>query len=214
MRSLLVCIPVSRCICPPFSLQFQGRIQVLSLLFNLIEWSRLHYRHSRWIQLMEWWGELPDSVSNYGNQGTEHFPGTKHLLVVRYAPMQYSICIFSRCPLCYYAHHISLGVHLWQIQMYPLLYVPCSIEFHINYSLFGFRQIFTTRKYRMLEIRVQLKLQYTDQEMIPVRNVRNVVTLAEVMFVTIQRENILPSKITDYWLTNAHELLTSEWLKY
>jgi hypothetical protein len=27
---------------------------------------------------------------------------------------------------------------------------------------------------------------------------RNVVTLAEVMFVTIQRENILPSKITDY----------------
>jgi hypothetical protein len=41
-------------------------------------------------------------------------------------------------------------------------------------------------------------LQYTDQEMIPARNVRNVVTLAEEMFVTIQRENILPSKITDY----------------
>jgi hypothetical protein len=41
------------------------------------------------------------------------------------------------------------------------------------------------------------QLQYTDQEMIPVRNARNVVTLAEVMFVTIQRENILPSKITD-----------------
>jgi hypothetical protein len=40
------------------------------------------------------------------------------------------------------------------------------------------------------------------------------VTLAEVMFVTIQRENILPSKITDYWLTNAHEFLTTEWLKY
>jgi hypothetical protein len=36
----------------------------------------------------------------------------------------------------------------------------------------------------------------------------------EVMFVTIQRENILPSKITDYWVTNAHELLTTEWLKY
>jgi hypothetical protein len=36
-----------------------------------------------------------------------------------------------------------------------------------------------------------------DQEMIPARNARNVVTLAEVMFVTIQRENILPSKITD-----------------
>jgi hypothetical protein len=35
-----------------------------------------------------------------------------------------------------------------------------------------------------------------------------------VMFVTIQRENILLSKITDYWLTNAHELLTTEWLKY
>jgi hypothetical protein len=43
---------------------------------------------------------------------------------------------------------------------------------------------------------------------------RNVVTVAEVMFVTIQRENILPSKITDYWLTNARELLTTEWLKY
>jgi hypothetical protein len=42
------------------------------------------------------------------------------------------------------------------------------------------------------------KLQYTDQEMIPARNARNVVTLAEVTFVTIQRENILPSKITDY----------------
>jgi hypothetical protein len=41
-------------------------------------------------------------------------------------------------------------------------------------------------------------LQYTDQEMIPARNERNVVTLAEVMFVTIQRENILPSKMTDY----------------
>jgi hypothetical protein len=40
-------------------------------------------------------------------------------------------------------------------------------------------------------------LQYTDQEMIPARNSRNVVTLAEVMFVTIQRENILPTKITD-----------------
>jgi hypothetical protein len=40
-------------------------------------------------------------------------------------------------------------------------------------------------------------LQYTDQEMIPARNARNVGTLAEVMFVTIQRENILPSKITD-----------------
>jgi hypothetical protein len=50
--------------------------------------------------------------------------------------------------------------------------------------------------------------------MIPARNARNVVTLAEVMFVTIQRENILPSKITDYWLTNAYELLTTEWLKY
>jgi hypothetical protein len=36
------------------------------------------------------------------------------------------------------------------------------------------------------------QLQYTDQEMIPARNARNVVTLAEVMFVTIQRENILP----------------------
>jgi hypothetical protein len=41
-------------------------------------------------------------------------------------------------------------------------------------------------------------LQYTNQEMIPARNARIVVTLAEVMFVTIQRENILPSKITDY----------------
>jgi hypothetical protein len=62
--------------------------------------------------------------------------------------------------------------------------------------------------------RMEKKLQYTDQEMIPARNARNVVTLAEAMFVTIQRENILPSKITDYWLTNAHELLTTEWLKY
>jgi hypothetical protein len=53
------------------------------------------------------------------------------------------------------------------------------------------------------------RLQYTDQEMIRARNARNVVTLEEVMFVTIQRENILPSKITDYWLTNAHELLTT-----
>jgi hypothetical protein len=60
----------------------------------------------------------------------------------------------------------------------------------------------------------QTPLQYTDQEMIPARNVRNVVTLAEIMFVTIRRENILPSKITDYWLTNAHELLSTEWLKY
>jgi hypothetical protein len=40
-------------------------------------------------------------------------------------------------------------------------------------------------------------IQYTDQKMIPARNARNVVTLTEVMFVTIQRENILPSKITD-----------------
>jgi hypothetical protein len=45
---------------------------------------------------------------------------------------------------------------------------------------------------------VDRQVQYTDQEMIPARkNARNVVTLAEVMFVTIQRENILPSKITD-----------------
>jgi hypothetical protein len=50
--------------------------------------------------------------------------------------------------------------------------------------------------------------------MIPARNAGNVVTFAEVMFVTTQRENILPSKITDYWLTNVHELLTTEWLKY
>jgi hypothetical protein len=40
-------------------------------------------------------------------------------------------------------------------------------------------------------------IKYTDQEMIPARNAMNVVTLAEVMFVIIQRENILPSKITD-----------------
>jgi hypothetical protein len=33
--------------------------------------------------------------------------------------------------------------------------------------------------------------------MIPARNAKNVVTLVEVMFVTIQRENILSSKITD-----------------
>jgi hypothetical protein len=44
---------------------------------------------------------------------------------------------------------------------------------------------------------LSLLLQYTDQEMILARNARNVVTLAEVMFVTIQRENILLSKITD-----------------
>jgi hypothetical protein len=37
------------------------------------------------------------------------------------------------------------------------------------------------------------RYKYTDQEMIPARNV---VTLAKVMFVNIQRENILPSKIT------------------
>jgi hypothetical protein len=37
-------------------------------------------------------------------------------------------------------------------------------------------------------------LQYTDHEMIPARNAKNVVTLAEVMFFTIQRENILPWK--------------------
>jgi hypothetical protein len=59
-----------------------------------------------------------------------------------------------------------------------------------------------------------LRVQYIDQEMIPARNARNVVTLAEVMFDTIHRENILSSKITDYWLTNAHELLTTEGLKY
>jgi hypothetical protein len=40
---------------------------------------------------------------------------------------------------------------------------------------------------------VYARVQYIDQEMIPARNARNVVTLAEVMFVTIQRENILPS---------------------
>jgi hypothetical protein len=40
-------------------------------------------------------------------------------------------------------------------------------------------------------------VQYTDQEMTPPRNAMNVVTIAEVMFVTIQRENILPSNITD-----------------
>jgi hypothetical protein len=45
---------------------------------------------------------------------------------------------------------------------------------------------------------VEYQVQYTGQEMIPARNARNVVTLAEVMFVTIQRENILPSKMTDY----------------
>jgi hypothetical protein len=39
----------------------------------------------------------------------------------------------------------------------------------------------------------KMAVQYTDQEMIPARNARNV-----VMFVTIQLENILPSKITDY----------------
>jgi hypothetical protein len=49
-------------------------------------------------------------------------------------------------------------------------------------------------KFRHLSV----SLQHTDQEMIPARNARNVVTLVEVMFVTIQRENILPSKITDY----------------
>jgi hypothetical protein len=45
--------------------------------------------------------------------------------------------------------------------------------------------------------KISYYLQYTDQEMIPARNARNVVTLAEVMFVTIQRENIPPSKITE-----------------
>jgi hypothetical protein len=69
-------------------------------------------------------------------------------------------------------------------------------------------------RYNSVQISLEYDRQYTDQEMIPARNARNVVTFAEVMFVTIQRENILPSKITDYWLTNAHELLTTEWLKY
>jgi hypothetical protein len=54
-------------------------------------------------------------------------------------------------------------------------------------------------------------VQYTDQEMIPARNARNVVTLAEVMFVTWTWKH---SPLKDYWLTNAHELLTTEWLKY
>jgi hypothetical protein len=39
----------------------------------------------------------------------------------------------------------------------------------------------------MAECMLQGELQYTDQEMIPARNARNVVTLSEVMFVTIQR---------------------------
>jgi hypothetical protein len=51
---------------------------------------------------------------------------------------------------------------------------------------------------RKYSVSSSVLLQYTDQEMIPARNARNVVMLAEVMFVTIQRENILPSKITDY----------------
>jgi hypothetical protein len=46
-------------------------------------------------------------------------------------------------------------------------------------------------------IQAHSQVQYTDQEMIPARNARNVVTLAELMFVTTQCENILPSKITD-----------------
>jgi hypothetical protein len=57
-----------------------------------------------------------------------------------------------------------------------------ALQTHINW---GMRNMLT-------------EVQYTDQEMIPARNARSVVTLAEVMFVTIQRENILPSKITDY----------------
>jgi hypothetical protein len=57
----------------------------------------------------------------------------------------------------------------------------------------------TTKRPHLLEnLLVQFLLQYTDHEMIPARNARNVVTLEVVMFVTIQRENILPSKITDY----------------
>jgi hypothetical protein len=56
---------------------------------------------------------------------------------------------------------------------------------------------FCSNAYVNREPLLLLSVQYTDQEMIPARNVRNVVTLVEVMFVTTQHENILPSKITD-----------------
>jgi hypothetical protein len=60
------------------------------------------------------------------------------------------------------------------------------------------RQNLNASSYVTFHLLTAADVQYTDQEMIPARNARHVVTLAEVMFVTIQRENILPSKITDY----------------
>jgi hypothetical protein len=60
------------------------------------------------------------------------------------------------------------------------------------------RQVLTNLSIDGMALQInQMSVQYTDQEMIPARNAMNVVTLAEVMFVTIQRENIPPSKITD-----------------
>jgi hypothetical protein len=33
-------------------------------------------------------------------------------------------------------------------------------------------------------------------------------------FINFSRRESFTSYITDYWLTNAHELLTTKWLKY
>jgi hypothetical protein len=80
----------------------------------------------------------------------------------------------------------------WLVADHLLLrdFVPYEITFIIVCLLISIYSSFLTSNAGLL--------QYTDQEMIPARNARNVVTLEEVMFVTIQRENILPSNITDY----------------
>jgi hypothetical protein len=80
-----------------------------------------------------------------------------------------------------------VAIHNSRTLLFEVYEAEVHSNFHKKFRLKFIKQFKSLKGY----------IQYTDQEMIPARNARNVVTLTEVMLVTIQRENILPSKITD-----------------
>jgi hypothetical protein len=106
--------------------------------------------------------------------------------------MSVCVCMCERCVCVWVAWGIQSGGGDFKRLQYP---VRLSFAMTINKAQGQSLSVTGVNLESSCFSRGQL--QYTDQEIVPARNARNVVTLAEVMFVTIQRENILPSKITD-----------------
>jgi hypothetical protein len=133
---------------------------------------------------------------------------TLSLATVTNSPLSTPTVVNSIRPVSAYAEILLVWHHWspyhWKQSCKPLNRISFSFLFPCRWTFY------------MLPLVLSLALtviQYTDQEMILAKNASNVVTLAEVANVRYY-PTWKHSPLKDYWLTNAHESLTTEWLKY